>query len=115
VLANAIMNARLNAVALPQYRDEENTEQADITIDQVKEKFGGLRVYLDYIGISQTFHDEVNGAVMMAERLAAMHCEQCGSRENVENRGVKDVKRSWTLTLCGACHKKRDDTKGETK
>lgn len=108
LLAQSEMSARVNAVALPQYRDEGNSEEAKVKVEQVKEKFGGLRVYLNCIGMAQGFSDEAHGAVMMAERMAAIHCEMCGSRDKVVNRGANNQRRSWTKTLCGACHAKRD-------
>ena len=58
-----------------------------IRIQQIKEKFGGLRFYYD------GGDAEVSGMVRMAEAWADRSCEECGN---------KGVRRSggWIRTLC---------------
>ena len=60
---------------------------------QVKEKFGGLRVY----------HTEVNAdlesLIYRAEQKAANTCEHCGASP-AKLRG-----KSWVRTLCDGCDK----------
>jgi hypothetical protein len=81
-------------------------DDGDLKIAQIKEKFGGLRVYVDTIEPS---HGQIiHGAIMMAEAMASRICERCGSTSGVERRGVKDVPSSWILTLCDTCHSMRD-------
>jgi hypothetical protein len=58
-----------------------------IKVDQIKEKFGGLRFYY------QGGDDEISGMVRMAELWAGHSCEQCG------NRGVRRSG-GWVQTLC---------------
>lgn len=58
-----------------------------VTVDQVKEKFGGLRFY--YSGGD----DCVYGMVRMAESWAARTCETCGERGSLRHGG-------WVRTLC---------------
>lgn len=61
-----------------------------VIVDQVKEKFGGLRFY---------FHggdEHVQGAVDLAERLSEVTCQDCGARG--ERRGG-----AWIRTLCRGC------------
>jgi len=58
-----------------------------VTVDQVKEKFGTLRFY--YSGGD----DYVSGLVSMAESMSAVTCEECG------NPG-KQVGGGWITTLC---------------
>lgn len=58
-----------------------------VTVDQVKEKFGGLRFY--YSGGD----DAVSGMVSMAESWAAVTCETCGDRGTLRHGG-------WIRTLC---------------
>lgn len=58
-----------------------------VTLDQVKEKFGTLRFY--YSGGD----DVIDGMVRMAESMSAVTCEECG------NPG-KQVGGGWITTLC---------------
>jgi Mor family transcriptional regulator len=60
---------------------------ADVTVTQIKEKFGGLRFY--YNGGD----DIVDGMVRMAESWAAHSCEECG-------KPGKSRKSRWIKTLC---------------
>ena len=59
----------------------------DVTVSQVKEKFGGLRFY--YSG----GNDTVDGMVRMAESWAAHTCEECGAPGKSRSGG-------WIRTLC---------------
>jgi len=70
---------------------------ADVNILQIKEKFGGLRVYYD--GGSSS----VSAAVDTAARKALMTCEHCGSTKSVARGG-----RNWVRTLCETCRPKYD-------
>lgn len=58
-----------------------------VVVDQVKEKFGGLRFY--YHGGD----DFVDGMVRMAESWAAQTCETCGDPGTIRHGG-------WVRTLC---------------
>ena len=58
-----------------------------VVVDQVKEKFGGLRFY--YHGGDDT----VDGMVRMAESWAACTCETCGESGTIRGGG-------WIRTLC---------------
>lgn len=58
-----------------------------VTVDQVKEKFGGLRFY--YSGGD----DEISGMVRMAESWASVTCEVCGVPGSTRHGG-------WIRTLC---------------
>lgn len=59
-----------------------------IRVQQIKEKFGGLRFY--YEGGDR----EVSGMVTMAEAWAARTCETCGDRGKQRSSG------GWVRTLC---------------
>jgi hypothetical protein len=52
----------------------------DYTIEQVKEKFGGLRYYFD---ADEQHYEEMLQLVKEAERLCWQTCEACGSTEGV--------------------------------
>jgi hypothetical protein len=63
----------------------------DFHIQQIKEKFGGLRFYT-YGG-----DEEFDGAVRMAEKMSLLICENCGAWGHCrEDRG-------WAKTLCDVC------------
>lgn len=81
------------------------TEKVDwIVIDQIKEKFGGLRFY--YHGGD----DHIHGMVTMAEAWASHTCETCGNKGERRHGG-------WVRTLCDeheAEHQaKQSNMKGE--
>lgn len=63
---------------------------------QVKEKFGGLRIYLSI------HNDETDAIITAAEQEAHMTCEDCGSKENVKLCG-----KGWLRTQCNACEENR--------
>ena len=66
-------------------RKEEVVPQ--VTVDQVKEKFGSLRFYF-------TGGDEyIRGMATMAESMSGVTCEQCGNPGSTVGRG-------WLTTLC---------------
>ena len=59
----------------------------EVTVAQIKEKFGGLRFYYD------GGDDTVDGMVRMAESWAARSCEECGKPGTSRSGG-------WVKTLC---------------
>jgi len=70
--------------------NHENYEYHPVTFDQVKEKFGGLRMYF-------SGGDEyVSGLVDMAESFSYQICENCGEKG-------KPNKGGWISTLCDKC------------
>lgn len=58
-----------------------------IHVEQIKEKFGGLRFYY------QGGDEEIHGMVSMAEIWAGNVCEECGERGTRRSGG-------WVRTLC---------------
>ena len=66
-----------------------------VTLDQVKEKFGTLRFY--YTGGD----DEISGMVRMAESMSGVTCEGCGNLG--ERRGG-----GWVHTYCTPCEEARE-------
>ena len=65
-----------------------------IQIDQIKEKFGGLRFY--YSGGD----DEIAGMVSLAENLSYNICEICGSTKDI------GYTKGWITTMCKECYEK---------
>jgi hypothetical protein len=63
---------------------------ADFTLTQVKEKFGGLRVYY---GCSKDIRDAVSEAVRRAEESAEKTCDVCGGPGTPRRGG-------WFSTRC---------------
>lgn len=68
---------------------------AQVTVDQVKEKFGTLRFY--YSGGD----DYISGLVSMAESMSGVTCEECGAPG-------KRVGGGWITTLCKTHAEARD-------
>jgi len=66
-----------------------------VTLDQVKEKFGTLRFY--YSGGD----DVIDGMVRMAESMTGVTCESCGNIG--ESRGG-----GWIHTYCTPCEEARE-------
>lgn len=70
-----------------------------LRVDQVKEKFGGLRYYFTP---RDAQHYELDPIVREYEARCARTCEWCGSTENVSTEG------SWLHTFCPVCRQKWD-------
>jgi hypothetical protein len=62
-------------------------ERTDFRIVQVKEKFGGLRIYCNY------FTHKIDEVITEAEEKAKKTCEICGSPGTLRKEG-------WRRTLC---------------
>jgi hypothetical protein len=87
-------------------RKEEVVPQ--VTLDQVKEKFGTLRFY--YTGGD----DYISGLVSMAESMSGITCEGCGSQAKTnwpkaENGGIG----GWVRTICSSCETKREEERAK--
>jgi hypothetical protein len=78
--------------------DEEFDEIHQPVAAQVKEKFGGLRFYVD------NCDDYVRGAVAVAESMSYRTCERCGDKAHRRSGG-------WITTLCDKCYSAREKTK----
>lgn len=70
-------------------------EEKKIKVVQIKEKFGGLRIYVD----NRT--DELHDIIRQAEEKAHNTCELCGSTEKV---GVLNMN-GWIYGICQSCAK----------
>jgi hypothetical protein len=68
---------------------------AQVTLDQVKEKFGTLRFY--YTGGD----DIIDGMVRMAESMSGCTCEECGNIGKSRGGG-------WIHTYCDPCEESRE-------
>lgn len=69
-------------------RDSNQLLLDEFRYDQIKEKFGGLRIYT-------TYEDEfIRGVINMAESLSYAICETTGAS------GTLCIRGSWLKTLC---------------
>jgi hypothetical protein len=75
--------------------DQSDLDYVPVKFDQIKEKFGGLRIYFS------GGDDYVEGVIGMAEEMSYKICEVCG------NSG-KPNKGGWITTLCNNCRNKDD-------
>ena len=66
-----------------------------VTLDQVKEKFGTLRFYY------QGGDDYISGMVSLAESMTAVTCENCGNPGSCRGGG-------WIHTYCTPCEEARE-------
>jgi len=73
--------------------DQSDLDYIPVKFDQIKEKFGGLRIYFS------GGDDYVEGIIDMAEEYSYKVCEVCG------NSG-KPNKGGWITTLCNNCRNK---------
>jgi hypothetical protein len=69
------------------WRVKQGRDISQVEVNQIKEKFGGLRFY--YSGGD----DEISGMVRMAEAWANIACEECGAAGERRNGG-------WIRNLC---------------
>jgi hypothetical protein len=69
------------------WKNKQSEVVPQVTVAQIKEKFGGLRFY--YTGGDE----QIRGMVSMAESWAAHSCETCGSPGKSREGG-------WIKTLC---------------
>ena len=73
--------------------DQSDLDYAPIKFDQIKEKFGGLRIYHsggDYY---------IDGLISMAGEMSYKTCERCGCPGTPNKQG-------WVMTLCDNCRGK---------
>jgi len=78
---------------IKQYEKNKKSDYYPVTFDQIKEKWGGLRIY--YIGGD----DYIRGVVDMAEEMSYKICERCGCPGSPNKQG-------WITTLCDNCRGK---------
>ena len=78
---------------IKQHEKNKKSDYYPVTFDQIKEKWGGLRIY-------HSGGDEyVYGAISMAEEMSYKICERCGCPGSPNKQG-------WVMTLCDKCRNK---------
>ncbi len=83
------------------YNSEHEETDSHIYIDQIKEKFGGLRFHWSGENLDQETCDTLSNMVREAEAKSYRVCEICGTHEDV---GI--TVDGWYTTLCGKCTEK---------
>lgn len=76
----------------------EERECHQVVAAQVKEKFGGLRFYVN------GGDNEIEGMIQFAESMSYKICEQCG------NKGTRKGQR-WIFTMCDNCWEEHEKAK----
>ncbi len=69
-----------------------NELQDQVYYEDIKQKFGGLRVHMNH------YIDYIQGAVAMTESVSYRVCEKCSEKGQTYNV------RSWITTLCPKHH-----------
>jgi hypothetical protein len=78
---------------IKQHEKNKKSDYYPVTFDQIKEKWGGLRIY--YIGGD----NYIRGVIDMAEEMSYKICERCGKPGSPNKQG-------WIMTLCYECRGK---------
>lgn len=74
-----------------------------VKFTQIKEKLGGLRIYIDNKQDSY-----IDGLIAMAESWSYKTCEKCGEKGSLRN------KNNWLKTLCDKCNNEIRSQHSET-
>jgi len=82
------------------WKNKKSEVVAQVTVAQIKEKFGGLRFYYD------GGDEYISGLVSMAESWAACSCETCGAPGERREGG-------WIKTLCNYHEAERQQKRKE--
>lgn len=95
---NLIYNA---CKELQEWSDKNNIQ---ITLLQIKEKFGPIRIYYMIVNDNGLNVDqsEIDTIIERAEELSTQTCEKCGSMESVERTSF-----GWIKYFCEGCETKR--------
>jgi hypothetical protein len=80
------------------WKNRQSPVVPQVTVAQIKEKFGGLRFYY------QGGDEQIHGMVRMAEAWAGHTCEECGAPGTIRDGG-------WIKTLCDTHHNLRESRK----
>lgn len=72
---------------------EEDLDTEPLEFIQIKEKWGGLRIYLNY------YVPEIAEQIHELEGKSLYICEHCGTNKNVK----RDWTHGWIMTLCDKC------------
>ena len=82
--------------------DNNAPEGSVIYIDQVKEKFAMLEIYVTYENVPEDVVERINSMISEARQEASETCEFCGTKENV---GMQV--NGWYTVICEDCARRR--------
>lgn len=85
------------------YNNEHPELEFPLEFTQIKEKWGGLYMYLNQH--IPEINDKIRDLLLDSYNV----CEQCGTRKNVS----KEWTHGWVMTLCDECRKKEIETFNE--
>lgn len=69
----------------------------DVRFDQIKEKWGALRIYFTASAEDDGY---AAGVISMAEAMSKKTCERCGAAGEIKGGG-------WLMCLCQSCEEKK--------
>ena len=75
---------------ITQHEKNKQSDYYPVKFDQIKEKWGGLRIY------HNGGDDYIDGLISMAEEMSYKICERCGCPGSPNKQG-------WIMTLCDNC------------
>jgi hypothetical protein len=75
-----------------------------IIVTQIKEKFGGLRIYTNFS------IDYIDALIDVAEEESYKTCEKCGSKVNITTNTT-----GWYKTLCDNCRNNNESEASKKK
>ena len=75
---------------ITQHEKNEKSDYYPVTFDQIKEKWGGIRIY------HSGGDNYIQGVIAMAEEMSYKICERCGCPGSPNKQG-------WIMTLCDNC------------
>lgn len=79
----------------------------DYMVAQTKEKFGGLRFYIDISSdVTDEVRDEIETIVEFYEAKSYGVCQDCGDK-GTQERNTGEFQ--WVATLCQPCRRKRNN------
>lgn len=85
-----------------------------VKAEQVKEKFGGIRIYFSIETVDENeiynLHDIVQSKISVVEALSYRICELCGAPGQTTNSGGY-----WLKTVCEECDAKRREKNSGNK
>ncbi|WP_329565422.1 hypothetical protein [Streptomyces sp. NBC_01361] len=73
---------------------------ADYRVDDLKEKFGTVRIQVS--GVPDSAGGEIRVLLAAAEERSAVTCEFCGAAGRQRRRD--DASLGWIKTVCDSCH-----------
>lgn len=98
-----ILCSQITELIQDKIKDNKKTKKPkpQVIIAQIKEKFGGLRFYVDTENVDEHLYNEIYKLINKAEEKSFEICEACG---NLGERSYKGTG-TWIKTLCEKCKK----------